>query len=107
MLRMLQKHDTYSIILKRTGSSDSSLLWTMANSAQCLGQIVSQLHRFSRYFINDLLGILLYLTLCVCKDISLYYDALAGELGSQAAEWRRLIEENSMEIHDGAENSVF
>ena len=59
----------------------------MINSAKALGHIIDQLHRFSRYFINDLMGILLYLTFIASKDISLYYDILVNEAETQAKVW--------------------
>jgi hypothetical protein len=59
----------------------------MINSAKALGHIISQLHRFGRYFINDLMGILLYLTSIASKDLSPYFDVLVAEAETQAEVW--------------------
>jgi hypothetical protein len=90
---MLQNHESHFTIVRRCeGKQEHSQRWTMMNSAKALGQIIYQLHRFGRYFINDLMGILLYLTLVVSKDISTYYDALMDEAKREAEEWRGKIE---------------
>jgi hypothetical protein len=87
---------------------ERSLQWAIVNSAKALGQIVAQLHRFGRYFINDLLGVFLYLTLVASKDVSLYYDALAQEAERQATVWRERIEEEERGLRKGrGERRVF
>jgi hypothetical protein len=74
---MLQNHEPYQFMLRRNcGRMERPLQWAMVNSAKALGQIILQLHRFGRYFINDLKGILIYLTYLASKDTALYYDAL-------------------------------
>jgi hypothetical protein len=44
--------------------------WKMINYSKILGQIVYQLYRFGRYFVNDLMGMLIYLTLLSSKDLA-------------------------------------
>lgn len=92
LLRMLQNYEPYQFVLRRnSGKMGRPLQWAMVNSAKSLGQIIMQLHRFGRYFINDLKGILIYLTYLTSKDISLYYDALVNEAQHQAAAWKTRI----------------
>lgn len=99
---MLQNHEPYHFILRRNaGKMERPLQWAMVNSAKALGQIILQLHRFGRYFINDLKGILIYLTYLTSKDTSLYYDALMTEAQLQAAAWKTRIEEEDFLIKEG------
>lgn len=74
------------------------------NSAKTLGQIIYQLHRFGRYFINDLMGILLYMTLLASKDMALYYDVLMGQAEREAVHWEQLIEIEDRRVREGAGN---
>jgi len=42
----------------------------MINFGQTLGKIVYQLYRFGRYFVNELAGILVLLTIICSKDLA-------------------------------------
>lgn len=69
--------DSYHSIIQKKKRISGPLLWKMINFGQTLGTIVYQLYRFGRYFVNELAGIIVLLTIICSKDLAVKITLLS------------------------------